>query len=160
MTTVFRDSSDIAIIPLRAEHAAALHRLEAGCFSAPWSEASIAALADDPRAASFAALYKGEPVGYVSMYYVLDAGMINNIATAPEMRRRGIATALLRALADRCEKLGVRELTLEVRQSNRAAVSLYEKEGFVFVGVRRNYYDSPREDALLYKKEIKCSTLQ
>ena len=158
--TVSPDLSDISIVRLQPEHAGALHELETLCFSAPWSEADIAALASDGRAVCFVALCEDRPVGYISMYAVLDEGMINNIAVSPEHRRRKIAAKLLNALIRYCEEHGVRELTLEVRRSNSAAVSLYEKEGFFRVGERRDYYVSPREDALLYKKEIKCSILQ
>lgn len=152
--------SDISIVGLQPEHAHALHTLETLCFSAPWSEADIAALCGDPRAVCFVALCKDEPVGYAGMFTVLDEGMMNNIAVHPAYRRRKIARRLLQTLIRYCEENGVRELTLEVRRSNAAALSLYEKEGFCRVGVRKDYYVSPREDALLYKKEIKCSTLQ
>ena len=158
--TVSPDRSDISIVRLQPEHAEALHELETLCFSAPWSAEDIAALASDGRAVCFVALCDDRPVGYISMYAVLDEGMINNIAVSPEYRRRKTATKLLHSLTGYCEEHGVRELTLEVRRSNAAAVSLYEKEGFLPVGERKNYYVSPREDALLYKKEIKCSTLQ
>lgn len=152
--------SDISIVGLQPQHAPALHELETVCFSSPWSEADIAALCSDPRAVCFVALCDGKPVGYAGMYTVLDEGMINNVAVDPAFRRRRIASELLSALIRHAEEHGVKELTLEVRHSNEAAVRLYEKEGFVPVGVRRNYYVDPREDALLYKKEIKCSILQ
>ena len=158
--TVSPDRSDISIVRLQPEHAEALHELETLCFSAPWSAEDIAALASDGRAVCFVALFRGAPVGYISMYAVLDEGMINNVAVSPYHRRKKIATDLLRSLILYSGEHGIRELSLEVRRSNAAAAALYEKEGFLPVGERRNYYVSPREDALLYKKEIKCSTLQ
>ena len=160
MTTASPDRSDITVVPLQAEHAEAIHRIETLCFSLPWSISDIEALAADPRAVCVTALCGGEPIGYAGMYAILDEGMINNIAVDPQRRRSGIATALLHSLFAFCEAHGVRTLDLEVRASNEAAKALYEKEGFYPVGVRKNYYDDPREDALLYKKEIKCSTLQ
>ena len=160
MTTASPGSSDITIVPLQAEHAQALHRVESLCFSLPWSEASIADIAADPRAAGFTALFCGEPVGYAAMYAVLDEGIVTNVAVDPAHRRKGAATALLHALFGFCEQHGIRRLELEVRVSNAAAVSLYEKEGFVPVGLRKGFYDQPKEDAFIYIKEIKCSTLQ
>ena len=152
--TVFPDRSDTEIVPLKKEYASVLHELEVQCFSAPWSEADIAALADDERAVCFVALCGGAPVGYAGMYVVLDEAMMNNVAVFPEFRRRKTASRLLDALVSYCENNGIKELSLEVRASNKAAAALYEKKGFVQCGVRRNYYVSPREDALLYKKEI------
>ena len=83
------------------------------------------------------------------MQYVLDEGYINNIAVSPSYRRRGVASALMDRLIDSARGLSLAFLTLEVRCGNHAAISLYEKYGFERVGLRRGYYEKPREDALL-----------
>ena len=90
----------------------------------------------------------GAVLGYAVLSAVLDEGNLDNIAVAPEYRRRGVADALLGALTGfgrECLAL----LTLEVRASNAPAIALYEKHGFAAVGRRKNYYSAPREDAVL-----------
>ena len=90
----------------------------------------------------------GALLGYAVLSTVLDEGSLDNIAVAPEARRNGIADALLSALT----AFGREHLTclmLEVRASNAPAIALYEKHGFAAVGRRKNYYDAPREDAVL-----------
>ena len=90
----------------------------------------------------------GAVMGYVGLMFVLDEGYISNVAVAPEFRRCGIADALISALIER-EKKALAFLTLEVRESNIPAISLYAKHGFITVGSRKNYYDRPKENALL-----------
>lgn len=91
----------------------------------------------------------------IEAYGILSSGAqeahILNLSTAPEMRRRGYARTLLRALIADARTLETDTLLLEVRSSNRGAIALYEQEGFNEIGVRRNYYpaNDGREDALL-----------
>lgn len=92
---------------------------------------------------------EGKVVGYVGLMYVLDEGYISNVAVHPDYRRRGIAQALVRALAKRAEAKFLSFVTLEVRESNEGARALYEKCGFKIVGRRKNYYEKPTEDAIL-----------
>ena len=80
---------------------------------------------------------------------VLDEGSLDNIAVAPDRRRQGIADALLTAVEARARAMELRFITLEVRASNGPAAALYAKHGFVPVGRRTNYYEKPREDAIL-----------
>ena len=91
----------------------------------------------------------GKLLGYVGMMHVLDEGYISNVAVAPEARRRGVAGALIRELLRRAEEKELSFVTLEVRESNAAAIALYERFGFRSVGRRKQYYEAPREDALL-----------
>lgn len=127
-----------------------LQRIEQSSFSVPWTEAMLR-LQLDPNSHVFLTAETGEGLvaGYVGMMYILDEGYISNVAVAPEYRRQGVADALLNALADRARALRLSFLTLEVRQSNAPAVALYKKHGFDLVGRRKNYYEKPREDALL-----------
>lgn len=87
-------------------------------------------------------------LGYAVVSVVLDEGNLDNIAVAPEHRRQGVADALLSALTG-FGREHLAALMLEVRASNAPAIALYEKHGFTAVGRRRNYYDAPREDAVL-----------
>ena len=132
-----------------------LEELEKEWFSLPWTrEQLISQLPDDMHVFLIAEL-GGMAVGYVGMMHVVDEGYISNVAVAPEYRRRGIADALIAARTARCEALSLAFVTLEVRRGNAPAIALYEKHGFVPVGERRDYYELPREDALLMTKFFK-----
>ena len=138
------------IVPMTAAHLPRVAALEQVCFPAdPWSEALFRDALECPDAALLAAEGEdGAVLGYAVLSSVLDEGNLDNIAVAPDCRRRGVADALLSALTDLGRgRLSV--LFLEVRASNQPAVALYEKHGFVPVGRRKNYYEPPREDALL-----------
>ena len=94
----------------------------------------------------------GKVVGYAGLLVVADEGYITNVAVDPTYRRRGIARALFGA----CFAAGELDfLTLEVRPSNAAALSLYRELGFQPVGRRRDFYTDPTEDALLLTKTFK-----
>ena len=91
----------------------------------------------------------GAAVGYVGCQTVLDEGYITNVAVSPDCRRQGVARALLDELKARAVQAGLSFVTLEVRASNAPAIALYEGAGFVRVGVRKNFYTAPAEDAVL-----------
>ena len=95
----------------------------------------------------------GEVLGYVGSQSVMGEADMMNLAVLPAARRRGIARALVTALIRELAGGGVHSLTLEVRASNEAAIGLYDKLGFVAVGRRRGYYEKPREDACILRKE-------
>jgi len=132
---------------------ARIAELERICFSDPWSEHEIAACLQKPFYTFLAAEEDGLITGYVGLITVLDEGDIANVAVAPGYRRRGIAEALLRELMAEGEAAGVRKFFLEVRETNAPAIALYEKLGFTRIGMRKDYYEHPRENALLYGKE-------
>lgn len=141
---------NVQLIPATEEHLPQLTALERICFPAdPWSESVYRAALDNPAVAVLLAQGEdGALLGYAVLSTVLDEGNLDNIAVAPEARRQGIADALLSALtAFGREHLAC--LMLEVRASNVPAITLYEKHGFAAVGRRKNYYDAPREDAIL-----------
>lgn len=139
----------IAIRPAAESDLPALAALESACFAHPWSEKSLAETLGNGRALFLAAEDAGETVGYLGMEYVLDEGGITNVAVFPVHRRQGIADALIKELLRRAKALGLATVTLEVRAGNAAAIALYQKNGFVPVGRRKNYYTSPTEDAIL-----------
>lgn len=138
------------IVPMTASHLSPVAALEQVCFPTdPWSEALFRAALDSPDAVLLLAEEEdGAVLGYAVLSSILDEGNLDNIAVAPHCRRRGVADALLSALADIGRtKLSV--LFLEVRASNLPAIALYKKHGFVPVGRRKDYYETPKEDALL-----------
>ena len=127
--------------------------LEEQCFSLPWTEAQLISQLPDERHEFIAALDEnGRVAGYVGMMFVLDEGYISNVAVDSSLRRRGIGDALIAEMNSRAQKRGLAFVTLEVRESNAPAIALYAKHGYVRVGERKNYYDFPRENAILMTK--------
>jgi ribosomal-protein-alanine N-acetyltransferase len=96
----------------------------------------------------------GAVLGYACLLVVLDEGTVTNLAVRPEYRRSGIATELLEVFRRFGEGTGLAFLTLEVRASNAGAIALYEKLGYAQAGLRRNYYEHPREDAVIMTREF------
>ncbi len=138
--------------------------VEHASFSNPWTRdmylaelenegvsfVFVARVAVDPAGA-------GDPgdkvVGFVAFWRIFDELHLNNLAVVPEMRRQGMATALLERVLSEGERLGATRTTLEVRRSNDVALRLYERFGFSVAGVRRGYYTHPEEDALILWRE-------
>jgi len=143
----------ISIVDVLPEYISAVADIEKKCFSMPWSEEQLKTQLKDDRHEFIAAISdNGEVLGYVGMMYVLDEGYISNVAVSPEHRRNGIADQIIATLCNICEELKLSFVTLEVRAGNQPAISLYSKHGFVPVGRRKNYYDLPKEDAILMTK--------
>ncbi len=127
----------------------AIAALERQCFSDPWSVEMLRPELPDDSHEFLLAVEGEELLGYVGLMTVLDEGYLSNIAVSPEHRRQGIAEALLKALLMRARARKLAFVTLEVRAGNTPAQALYRKLGFTEVGVRRGYYEHPREDAVL-----------
>ena len=134
-------------------HVAAVAALEKLCFADPWSLSSIASELNNPLALWLVAVEDGDLIGYIGSQSVMGESDMMNVAVHPDHRRKGVGETRVLAL---CEALSGENtsLALEVRASNAPAISLYEKLGFVQVGLRRNYYRNPKEDALILRKEL------
>ena len=143
------------IVPMTAAHLPQVAALEQVCFPAdPWSETLFRGALDSPHTVLMVAEEEdGMALGYAVLSMVSDEGNLDNIAVVPYGRRQGVADALLSALI-KVGRTSLSVLFLEVRASNLPAIALYEKHGFVPVGRRKNYYESPREDALLMTLEL------
>lgn len=142
------------ITKMTENHVAQVAELEKICFgSAAWSENSIASELKNQLSLWLVALDGETVAGYVGSQTVMDESDMMNVAVHPDCRRQGIAEELVNALTDALREKESRCLTLEVRASNEPAKKLYEKLGFVSVGLRKNYYRNPREDALILRKE-------
>ncbi len=142
------------IRPASAADAPEVARLERRCFSDPWSEAGIREMLANPGVVALAATVRDGIAGYAIARWVADTGEILNLAVAPEHRRRGLARRLLDAELAALASRGVRDVFLEVRESNQAAQSLYQAKGFRLAGMRRAYYRSPSEDAMVFKLRL------
>ena len=139
----------MTITDVKPQHLDEIQAIENICFSLPWHRDALEKQIYADNCVFLAALDDNEAVmGYIGLMHVLDEGYISNIAVAPVCRRRGVADALILELIERTKDL-LAFITLEVRESNRAAIYLYVKHGFETVGKRKNYYDKPKEDALL-----------
>ena len=143
----------IEIVEMTVAQVTAVADLEKVCFSDPWSEKSVASELDNPLALWLVALDGDTVAGYIGSQTVMDETDMMNVAVAPSHRRMGIGEQLVMTLVGKLQKRGSHCLTLEVRDSNEPARSLYEKLGFEQVGRRPNYYRNPREDALILRKE-------
>lgn len=125
--------------------------LEAECFSLPWSRAAFEDFFANGCSCALVAEIDAVIVGYVGMNLISGEGEITNLAVTEVARGRGVATSLMSTLG---KTAGLCRLMLDVRVSNIAARSLYEKCGFTVDGIRRNFYSHPREDAVLMSREI------
>ena len=145
----------VRIVPMNADHLDEIAELERICFSTPWSRNMLAEELDNACSAFLVALDDSDKVvGYAGLQVVLDEGYIANVAVRPECRRQGIAGKLLQVLLDFAQANRLAFLTLEVRASNYEAIALYGSRGFRSVGRRKNYYEHPREDAIIMTKEF------
>ena len=127
--------------------------IESTCFSEPWSANAIKMLTE-PNAFGIVCEADGQVAAYGGMICVLDEGQITNIATLPDFRRRGLARKVLDAMLSEARGRGLAFVTLEVRESNLAAISLYEKLGFFETGKRPNFYRKPTEAAVIMEKKL------
>lgn len=140
---------------LKQEYLDNLIRLENLCFNIPWSRNMFYNDISNPNAYYVIALDDNKVIGYCGVYKVLDEASITNIAVHPDHRKQGIATKILNIIIDHCIRNDMSFVTLEVRESNKNAINLYTKSGFVVVGQRKNYYSDNHETAILMTKYIK-----
>ena len=142
---------EIKVVPMTSDHLEDLEKLERICFSRPWSRKMLAEELENECAAFLVAedAATGKVVGYAGLLVVADEGYITNVAVFPAYRRRGIATQLIQVFINFAKGNRLAFLTLEVRPGNAAAIALYQGFGFKEAGRRKNYYDLPKEDALI-----------
>lgn len=142
------------ISPMTREDIPFIAGLERECFSEPWTEKGLEAEIGREDAVFFTARAAGQLMGYMGMHCVLDECYIANVAVACEHRRKGVGRLLLRYAEERARERNCSFISLEVRKSNCAAIGLYGSEGYEIVGERRDFYSSPRENALIMTKNI------
>lgn len=145
----------VQVRPARSDDLASIARIEADSFSTPWSAATFESLLERPGSVLLVAeAQDGTRVGYAVMWSYGDQGELANIAVTEGWRGRGIGSRLIDAILETAQRTGVRELFLEVRESNTKASVMYEHRGFELVGRRPHYYRRPREDALVLVKRF------
>ena len=132
----------------------AIASLESEIFSDSWSEKSIKETYENQNACILGAYKEGVLAGYVIFYYVLDEGEIARIAVSPQYRRQGVADQIFAGLLDFCAEKSIERILLDVRTSNEPAIAFYRKSGFAEDGIRKNFYENPKEDALLMSVSV------
>ncbi len=159
MTTRCRESSviDMAdekrrkIYPERLGESAldGVAELERLCFSEPWSRNSLELLTKEGIGVGMVCSSGGVVCAYGGMIVAVDEGQITNIATHPDFRRMGYGRAIVESLIKYAKYNGLASISLEVRESNKAAIELYTKLGFKVEGKRKDFYKKPTENALI-----------
>ena len=138
----------------------AVVEIEKECFSLPWSANSfedslsradtIFLVCEETDAAD-----KGTCIaGYMGLYVSFDEASVTNVAVSPSHRKKGYGEALVAASKEAAKAAGAETIFLEVRVSNEPAISLYKKLGFAELGIRKNFYEHPVEDAIIMKVGI------
>lgn len=143
----------ITIERMKENHVPQIAALEKSIFSDPWSENSVKSELSNPLSLWLVAADGETVAGYIGSQTVLGESDMMNLAVRESYRRSGVGRALVEALIEALRAVGSECLTLEVRFSNLPAIRLYESLGFSQVGIRKNYYEKPREDARIFKKE-------
>lgn len=143
-----------AVRPMREADLEEVLGIERRSFPTPWTEQTFRGLLRRQNTALLVADVGGRIAGYAVLWFAADEGELGDMAVRPELRRRGIGGFLLGAAIREAGRRGIRTLFLEVRRSNRQARTLYERAGFEVAGIRRGYYTSPREDALVMQRSV------
>ncbi len=139
---------------LSEEHLDAIMEIEKEAYPEPWTTGMFREEMRSKRSHFYVALVEGELVGYSGFWLVLDEAHITSLTVAKEERGAGYGREQLMHLFSQGEEKGVRAFTLEVRESNESARKLYESTGFHAVGLRKNYYATTGEDAIVMLKEV------
>lgn len=130
-----------------------VYHLEESIFSIPWSKTSFENSIKEKDTLFIVAEKEEKIVGYLGMYLSFEEADISNVAVSKEYRRQHIANQLLEYVFVHAKARGVKNVTLEVRETNVAAIKLYRNMGFCEAGIRKNYYKEPTENALIMWKQ-------
>lgn len=123
--------------------------MERECFATPWSRESFEMELKNKFARYVVAEIDGKVVGYGGLWLIIDEGHITNIAVLEEYRKMDVGSHILSGLIAISLRRDIRSMTLEVRESNVAAIRLYEKYDFKEAGIRPKYYADNNEDAII-----------
>jgi len=140
---------DITMRDMRADDLPDVLTIERASFPTPWTEGMFLDEMRHPFCYDLVGIVEGRIVGYISFAIVFDEIHLRNIAVSEDRRRCGVASKLLLCMIEVSSQMGVRYGTLEVRESNRAALELYKRFGFVVKGARPYYYSDTGETALI-----------
>lgn len=133
--------------------------IENKCFSSPWTREGIEEELINPLSHFLVAVADEIEAGYIGVQEICGEAYVTNVGVLPEYRRNGIARALVSAAINAAEERECEFITLEVRESNAAAIALYEALGFENAGRRKGFYTKPNEDALLFTKTFRKESI-
>lgn len=145
-----KDYLNIEITKMAEDDIHALSLLEKECFKEPWSENAFIYELTNKNALFLTAKNNNQILGYIGSHLVLDECYITNIAVFSEHRRKGVAKSLINELCRVLNEKKASFVTLEVRISNKEAIALYEKLGFILSGTIKNGSQSPLENTIIY----------
>lgn len=131
------------------EDANQLSLIEESCFTIPWSINNMKESINNKNYYFYGAEISGVLVGYIGMIVILDEADITNVAVLPSHRGAHIGTQLLDHLKSCARAMGISSIHLEVRGSNACGIHVYEQQGFLIMGRRKDYYHNPKEDAII-----------
>ena len=151
-----KQAEKVKVVQMTFKHLDEVLIIEQDSFPSPWSrEGFRQEIINRNRSISLTALIEDLVVGYSVAWFVVDEFYIGNIAVHSEHRRKGIGEMLLRTLLHQGFDKGCQLATLEVRQTNRPAIQLYQKLGFRAVAVRKGYYTDTGENAIVMLRNLK-----
>ena len=136
--------------PLRYEHLRQMAQIEQEAFDQPWSERMFIPEVEDENAYYLVGVRGDKVICYGGFHKVLDEAHITNIAVRADSRGRGIGTLLMSELISRARMLGVKYMTLEVRDNNENAIKLYKSFGFTVEGIRKKYYNNVHDALIMW----------
>lgn len=141
--------SSYNIEPMNSSHVEGIFEVSKLSLAESWNIESIEKELSNKLAKYLVALDGNKVIGFVGMWIVFDEGDITNIAVHPDYRKQGVGNLLMDSLIALCKESNITSLTLEVRESNLPAQNLYKKHKFTEEGVRKNFYDNPKENAII-----------
>jgi ribosomal-protein-alanine N-acetyltransferase len=144
-------NNEVSVTRMTSDHLEAVAAIEVECFAEPWSAKSLEMLLGASGIA-FVVCAQGTVVAYAGMMTVLDEGQITNVAVSRNFRRLGYGRLVVEELINYAKEHNFYNISLEVRESNSAAISLYENCGFEKCGIRKSFYRFPSEDAVIMSK--------
>lgn len=142
----------VTVRPMQKEDVPKVSLIEEAAFSMPWSPDDFLDMVERADSLYVVALSEGEPIGCCGVTNACGDGDVNNVVVAEGYRGVGVGKVMLKTLMEWGHVLGIENYTLEVRVSNAAAIRLYESLGFVSAGIRPNFYEKPKEDAMIMWK--------
>lgn len=148
-------AGSLEIKPMEEKHLEEVLKIEEQSFPTPWTRHSyFGELTRNKVAHYFVCMYENKVIGYVGLWIIIDEAHITTIAVHPEYRGNKVAKKLIEFAVEYSKKWGAEKLALEVRESNYSAKKLYESMGFKEIGLRENYYNDLKEDAIIMLKRF------
>ena len=148
------NSFEYTVVRFCEAHIAEAAELEKKYFSEPWSENSLRLLCTEDYPSFAVCAQDGSLVGYLSAAKAFDELQIINVAVREDMRGKGIGALLMRAADSFCLENSLVSISLEVRESNATAIALYKRSGYAALGIRKNFYRAPTENAVVMVKNL------